>query len=67
MGMSAANAAVGNSDAAPTAIKYLTLRIGSVLLAVRQARKASHLKLTAGRCHQKLKRRLTLIFKVDTL
>jgi hypothetical protein len=33
MGMSAANAAVGNSDAAPTAMKYLTLRIGFVLLA----------------------------------
>jgi hypothetical protein len=32
-GMSAANAVVDNSDAAPAAIKNLTLRIGFVLLA----------------------------------
>jgi hypothetical protein len=32
-GMSAANAAVDNNDAAPAAMRDLTLRIGSVLLA----------------------------------
>jgi hypothetical protein len=32
-GMSAASAAVDNTDAAPAAIKNLTLRIGFVLLA----------------------------------
>jgi hypothetical protein len=36
-GMSAASAAVDISEAAPAATKYITLRIGFVLLAVRQA------------------------------
>jgi hypothetical protein len=63
MAMSAAEAIDDNSDAAPAAMKNLTLRIGFVLLAVRQT--APHRKLTPGRWHQMLKRRLTLIFKVD--
>src|SRR4051812_14425269 len=65
-GMSAANAAVDNTDAAPAAIRDLTLRIGFVLLSG-EADEASHQKLTSRRCHQILKRRLTLIFKVDNL
>src|SRR5206468_6731051 len=66
MAMSAANAPDDNSDAAPAAIRTLTLRIGFVLLSG-EADEASHQKLTAGRCHQILKRHLTLIFKVDNL
>src|ERR1700740_3820814 len=62
MGMSAANAAVGNSDAAPTAINNLTLRIGFVLLASEAGKDGLTSELTAGRCPQKLKRHLTLIF-----
>ncbi|HEV7410296.1 MAG TPA: hypothetical protein VGO01_17590, partial [Bradyrhizobium sp.] len=62
--MSAANAADDNRDAAPAAIINLTLRIGFVLLSG-EADEASHQKLTSGRCHQILKRHLTLIFKVD--
>src|SRR5436305_221200 len=66
MAMSAANAPDDNKDAAPAAIRILTLRIGFVLLSG-EADEASHQKLTAGRCHQILKRHLTLIFKVDNL
>jgi hypothetical protein len=65
-GISAANAAVDNTDAAAAAIRDLTLRIGFVLLSG-EADEASHQKLTSGRCHQILKRHLTLIFKVDNL
>src|SRR5882762_10451466 len=64
-GMSAANAADDNRDAAPAATRDLTLRIGFVLLSGEATAEASHQKLTVGRCHQMLKRRLTLIFKVD--
>src|SRR6195952_2100857 len=64
--MSAANAADDNRDAAPAAIINLTLRIGFVLLSG-EADEASHQKLTSRRCHQILKRHLTLIFKVDNL
>src|SRR5258708_34230441 len=64
--MSAANAPDDNRDAAPAAIMNLTLRIGFVLLSG-EADEASHQKLTSGRCHQILKRHLTLIFKVDNL
>src|SRR3954454_24809615 len=64
--MSAANAPDDSRDAAPAAIRNLTLRIGFVLLSG-EADEASHQKLTAGRCHQILKRHLTLIFKVDNL
>src|SRR3954471_15864466 len=66
MAMSAANAPDDNRDAAPAAISNLTLRIGFVLLSG-EADEASHQKLTSGRCHQILKRHLTLIFKVDNL
>src|ERR1700749_2457006 len=66
MAMSAANAPDDNRDAAPAAIRTLTLRIGFVLLSG-EADEASHQKLTSGRCHQILKRYLTLIFKVDNL
>src|SRR3954462_9156637 len=66
MAISAANAPDESRDAAPAAIRILTLRIGFVLLSG-EADEASHQKLTAGRCHQILKRRLTLIFKVDNL
>src|ERR1700754_3003785 len=66
MAMSAANAPDDNRDAAPAAIRILTLRIGFVLLSG-EADEASHQKLTSGRCHQILKRHLTLIFKVDNL
>src|SRR4051812_23677996 len=66
MAMSAANAPDESRDAAPAAIRTLTLRIGFVLLSG-EADEASHQKLTAGRCHQILKRHLTLIFKVDNL
>src|SRR4051794_22591079 len=66
MAMSAANAPDDNRDAAPAAISNLTLRIGFVLLSG-EADEASHQKLTARRCHQILKRHLTLIFKVDNL
>jgi hypothetical protein len=64
--MSAASAADDNRDAAAAAIRNLTLRIGFVLLSG-EAAEASHQKLTSGRCHQILKRHLTLIFKVDNL
>src|SRR3954452_3901296 len=64
--MSAAKAPDDSKDAAPAAIRILTLRIGFVLLSG-EADEASHQKLTSGRCHQILKRRLTLIFKVDNL
>src|SRR4051812_16825969 len=64
MAMSAANAPDDNRDAAPAAMRNLTLRIGFVLLSG-EADEASHQKPTAGRCHQILKRHLTLIFKVD--
>src|SRR4051812_17716160 len=64
MAISAANAPDDNKDAAPAAIRILTLRIGFVLLSG-EADEASHQKLTAGRCHQILKRHLTLIIKVD--
>jgi hypothetical protein len=63
--MSAANATDDNRDAAPAATRDLTLRIGFVLLSGEATAEASHQKLTVGRCHQMLKRRLTLIFKVD--
>jgi hypothetical protein len=43
-GMSAASAAVDNNEAAPAAMKNLTLRIGSVLLAGEAANEASLLK-----------------------
>jgi hypothetical protein len=66
MAMSAANAVDDNRDAAPAAIRNLTLRIGFVLLSG-EADEASHQKLTSGRWHQILKRYLTLIFKVDNL
>src|SRR4051794_19878194 len=66
MAMSAAKAPDDSRDAAPAAIRILTLRIGFVLLSG-EADEASHQKLTAGRCHQILKRHLTLIFKVDNL
>src|ERR1700687_1466109 len=65
-GMSAANATDDNRDAAPAAMRNLTLRIGFVLLAG-EADKAPLLKLTGGRWHQIIKRRLTLIFKVVIL
>src|SRR3954462_8387320 len=66
MAISAANAPDESRDAAPAAIRILTLRIGFVLLSG-EADEASHQKLTAGRCHQILKRPLTLIFPVDIL
>src|SRR3954466_15531623 len=66
MAISAANAPDDSRDAAPAAIRNLKLRIGFVLLSG-EADEASHQKLTAGRCHQILKRHLTLIFKVDNL
>src|SRR5476649_2604805 len=66
MAMSAANAPDDNRDAAPAAIRNLTLRIGFVLLSG-EADEASHQKLTSGPWHQILKRHLTLIFKVDNL
>jgi hypothetical protein len=66
MAISAADAADDNNDAAPAAIRNLTLRIGFVLLSG-EADEASHQKLTSGRWHQILKRHLTLIFKVDNL
>src|SRR5437764_13790464 len=66
MAMSAANAPDDNRDAAPAAIRDITLRIGFVLLSG-EADEASHPKLTSARCHQILKRHLTLIFKVDNL
>src|SRR3954469_6872545 len=66
MAMSAANAPDDSRVAAPAAIRNLTLRIGFVLLSG-EADEASHQNLTAGRCHQILKRHLTLIFKVDNL
>src|SRR5215472_19101426 len=65
IGRSAANAAVDNNVAAPAAIINLTLRIGIVLLAGEATTDASHRKSTCGRCQQKLKQHLTLIFKVD--
>src|SRR3954451_6151056 len=65
--MSAANATDDNRDAAPAARRVLTLRMGFVLLSGEATAEASHQKLTVGRCHQMLKRRLTLIFKVDNL
>jgi hypothetical protein len=66
MGMSAANAIDDDSDAAPAATKNLTLRIGFVLLTGEADSGGPHIeKLTAGRCHQMLKRHLTLIIKVD--
>src|SRR5215472_17183008 len=49
----------------PAAIINLTLRIGIVLLAGEATTDASHRKSTCGRCQQKLKQHLTLIFKVD--
>jgi transposase-like protein len=65
-GMSAANAVVDNNDAALAAMRNLTLRIGSVLLAG-EADKESLTSKNPRRepSHQNLKRRLTLIFKVD--
>jgi hypothetical protein len=66
-GMSAANAADDNRDAAPAATRHLTLRIGFVLLSGEADNGGLTSKLTLGRCHQILKRRLTLIFKVDNL
>src|SRR3954469_19223319 len=66
MAMSAANAPDDSRVAAPAAIRNLTLRIGFVLLSG-EADEASHQKPTSGRCHQILKRHLTLIFKVDNL
>src|SRR3954463_7865878 len=66
MAISAGKAPGESRDAAPAAIRILTLRIGFVLLSG-EADEASHQKLTAGRCHQILKRHLTLIFKVDNL
>src|SRR5580692_9609617 len=68
MAMSAANAADDNKDAAPAATRYLTLRIGFVLLSGEADSGAPHIqKLTDGRWHQMFKRHLTLIFKVDIL
>ncbi len=67
-GMSAANAADDNRVAAPAATRNFTLRIGFVLLSGEANSEGPHIqKLTAGRCHQMFKRRLTLIFKVDNL
>src|SRR6266702_4900295 len=62
--MSAANATDDNRNAAPAATKNLTLRMGFVLLSGEAAAETPHQKLTGGRWHQILKRRLTLIFKV---
>jgi hypothetical protein len=63
--MSAAKAAVDINVAAPAAIRNLTLRIFIVLLAG-EAQRMPHIeKSTCGRCQQKLKQHLTLIFKVD--
>jgi hypothetical protein len=65
-GISAANAADDNSDAAPAAIRNFTQRIGFVLLSG-EANNGGPTpeKLTDGRWQQMLKRHLTLIFKVD--
>jgi hypothetical protein len=67
MAISAANAADdNNSDAAPAAIKNLTLRIGFVLLSGEADNGGlTPEKLTDERWQQILKRHLTLIFKVD--
>jgi hypothetical protein len=66
--MSAANAIDDNNDAAPAATRDITLRIGFVLLSGEADNGGpTSKKLTAGRWHQMLKRRLTLIFKVDNL
>src|SRR3954469_15121325 len=67
MGTSAAEAIDGNRDAAPAAMRNLTLRIGFVLLSGEAEAEASHQKLTLGRCLKILKRHLTLIIKVDNL
>jgi hypothetical protein len=51
--------------AAPAAMSDLTLRIVFVLLSG-EADRTPHIKNSQpGRCQQMLKRRLTLIFKVD--
>ena len=68
MGKSAANAADESKDAAPAATRYLTLRIGFVLL----AGEADNGGLTSRNSRlddgtNYLKRRLTLILKVDNL
>ena len=66
MGMSAAKAKVENREAAPAAIKDLTLRIGFVPLAGEAIRSSGPTsQLTAVQSHQILKQRLTLIIKVD--
>jgi hypothetical protein len=63
--MSAADTIDDNKDAAPATTKNFTLRIGFVLLAGEADGPTS--KSRCGRWHQMLKRRLTLIFKVDFL
>jgi hypothetical protein len=67
MVISAANAIDDNNDAAPAATRDLTLRIGFALWCSEAGNGASHPELTAGRWHRILKRRLTLILKVDNL
>jgi hypothetical protein len=65
--MSAANAIDEIRVAALAVRRNLTLRIGFVLLAGEANTDAPLQKLTAGPSHQKLKRHLTLIIKVDNL
>jgi hypothetical protein len=65
MVMSAANAVDDNNDAAPAATRDLRYASASPFGAVRQATEASQPELNAGRWHRILKRRLTLILKVD--
>jgi hypothetical protein len=68
IGMSAANAAVDNIEAAPAAIRNLTLRILAFVLLPREATAdASQSKTEVRGSHQMLKCRLTLIIKVDNL
>src|SRR5215475_8174553 len=69
IGRSAANAPVDIKETAPAAMRDFTLRIWlSSFWPVRRNNGKPHIqKSTCGRCHQKLKRRLTLIFKVDAL
>ncbi|WP_456777177.1 hypothetical protein [Bradyrhizobium sp. USDA 4369] len=64
--MSAAKAKVENREAAPAAIKDLTLRIGFVPSAGEAiGKRGPTSKLTFVQSHQMLKQRLTLIIKVD--
>jgi hypothetical protein len=66
MVMSAANAIDDKDDTAPATTRDLTLRIGFALLCDEADNKGLP-ELTAGRWHLILKRRLTLIFKVNNL